>query len=388
MPWVVLRRAVELIAASSHPRPVFVLYGGEPLMARDLVERAVLLARKSEDPDRPISIRLPTNGTLLDLELVDFLDEHEVEVQMSFDGVPAAQALRSPGSYSILDDLLQELRERRPAFLRDRVRAAVTVSSAAVAHLSDSVHYLSGFGFGEVTMTPLFSHDPGWTDASTKILDRELDQIRRRCAWRLQETGQISFTPLRRYRQEIQPQPAEDDTVCTAPEGSRLAVDVDGSLAPCLLVAPSIAPDSPSPLAEALALLTRGTIEDPWSQAIVTSFQSDCRSTGLFHGREKKYSSWSRCLDCEFQDDCRPCPVATAWIPGNSDPDRIPDHLCAFNRTLAAHRRRMPEAATDLEKLRGEAPLPRALQRLLARSSHQDGSAAHESPAAGATEAP
>lgn len=367
MPWVVLRRAVELVAASGDARPVLVLYGGEPLMARNLVERAVLLARKLEHADRPVSIRLPTNGTLLDLELVDFLDENKVEVQLSIDGIHAAQALRSPGSYSILDDLLHDLREHRPAFLRDRVRAAVTVSSAAVTHLSDSIEYLSGFGFGEVTMTPLFSDDPGWTDTCTETLDQELDIIRTRCAWRLQETGQISFLPLRRYRQGIQPHPGEGDTICTAPDGSRLTIDVDGSLAPCLLVAPSIAPDPPSPLAETLARLTRGAIEDPWNPTTLTGFQSDCRSTGLFHDREKKYASWGRCRDCEYRDDCRPCPVATAWIPGNTDPDRIPDHLCAFNRTLAAHRRRMPAAATDLEKLRGEAPLPRALQRLLDR---------------------
>ena len=175
--------------------------------------------------------------------------------------------------------------------------------------------------------------------------------------------------------------------ICTAPEGARLAVDVDGRLASCLLVAPSIAPAPPGPLAEDLALLTRGAIEDPWNEAILARFQTACRSTGLFHGREKKFSSWGRCLDCEFQDECRPCPVATAWIPGNADPDRIPDHLCAFNRTLAAHRLLMPPAATDLEKLRGEAPLPRALERLLARSSHGDGSEAHEISAAGATEA-
>ena len=368
MPWAVLRRAVELAAASTDPRPVLVLYGGEPLLARDLVERAVRLARELEDGRRPMSIRLSTNGTLLDLDLVDLLDAYRVEVQLSFDGVPAAQALRSPASFQVVDDLLRQLRVRRPSFLRDRVRAAVTVSSAAVGHLASSIRYLTAFGFGKVAVTPLYSHDPGWTEASTSTLDDQLDRIRRWCAWRLEETGQISFEPLVRRQEWVDPQPWGRDTVCVATDPSRLVVDVDGTLAPCLLAAPSIAPTPPSPLAEAVGRVVRGRVEDPWEEATVGRFEDTCRATGLFHGRDRKHSSWARCRDCEHHDACLPCPLATAWIPGNADPDRVPDHLCAFNRAIASHRSRMPTAATPLERIRGEAPLPRALERLLART--------------------
>ncbi len=369
MPWPVLRRAIELIADSNDPHPELVLYGGEPLMARELVERAVGLARTLEDRDRPLRIRLSTNGTLLDLDLVDLFDQNRVEVQLSFDGVSAAQNYRSPGTFEVLDRLLHVLKEKRPSFLRNRVRAAVTVSSAAVGYLASSVRYLSDLGVGEIGVTSLFSHDSGWTWESTETLDRELERIRSWCAWRLEETGQISFLPFRRYLDRSQEDPAKDGSICAVPGCSRLVVDVDGTLAPCLLVAPSITPPPPGPLAEALCRLDRGGVENPWHGPTVGRFETVCRSTGLFHGREHKYSLWGRCHDCVHRENCRPCPVATAWIPGNADPDRIPDHVCAFNRTLAAHRRRMPHTASGLELLRGEAPLPRALERLLARTS-------------------
>lgn len=368
MSWAVLRRSVELIASSTHPRPVFVFYGGEPLMSRKLIVRAVQLLRKMEDVNRPISIRLSTNGTLLNTYFVDFFEEHQVDVQFSFDGGPQAQDLRSPTSFDLLDRLSREIKIKRPRFLENRVNAAVTLSSGAVAHLFQSSKYLSFLGFREVSVTPLFSDDPGWTNSTTETLDRELDQIRRQCAWILEETGQITFSPLIRYRQSNDRELSDDQTMCSAPSGSQLIVDIDGTLAPCLLVAPSIAPCSPSPLADALSKINRGTLADPWNPSSLAIYREACQTTGLFCGRSKKYSSWGKCESCEFQTECHPCPVSSAWIPGNTDPDRIPDHICAFNRTLISHRRQMPTMPSNLERLRGTAPMPRAVDRLLART--------------------
>ena len=75
-----LEAAVRLVAASGHPRPKLVLFGGEPLLAKGLVRRALAVlagnARKGLAPD----VRLVTNGLLLDEETLDLLEEHGVAV--------------------------------------------------------------------------------------------------------------------------------------------------------------------------------------------------------------------------------------------------------------------------------------------------------------------
>lgn len=80
--------------------------------------------------------------------------------------------------------------------------------------------------------------------------------------------------------------------------------------------------------------------------------------------RRDRYSSYGRCRDCEFVDECLVCPVASANIPGNTDPRRVPDSGCAFNRIVAACRRRFPPVASTEDLLKGNDPLPNAMTDL------------------------
>jgi sulfatase maturation enzyme AslB (radical SAM superfamily) len=369
MAWPVLRRAVELAATSRHARTKLVFSGGEPLLARDLFVRALTLVRRLEQPDRRVEVRLMTNGMLLDDDLVDLLDDHRVRVQLSVDGVAEAQSLRSPDSVATLDRLLRRIRRRRPRFLRERVRIAATVSSATVGHLERGVRDLVGSGAAEVSVGPVFNWDPGWTAECTATLDHELGKIRRWCAWTLGETGRLTFTPLRRHGDGEWLRESPDGAICTVPSCQHLTVDVDGRLAPCLLAARSYMPEPGGPLATSLAELDRGTVDDPWNSQVVEHFVTAVRRTGLFHHGERQGEGGRPCSECDFVDECHVCPVAIAWIPGSADPHRAPDHICAFNRTLAAHRRLMPKAPTPLDLLHGTAPLPRAVARILGRTT-------------------
>jgi len=369
MAWPVLRRATELTASSELRSTKLQFSGGEPLLARDLFIRALHLARRLEDSARPIDLRLMTNGLLLDDALIDVLDAFGVRVQLSFDGVEAAQGVRSPGSFRTLDQLVRRIREQRPRLVRERLRIAATVSSGTVAHLAESILYLVNLEVAEVSVTPVLHHDPGWTCQSTDLLDRELGTIRRWCAWSLEETGRLAFSPLRRHGNIDRPTKTADGPVCSVPACEHLTVDVDGRLAPCLLSARSYMPTPSSPLGRTLSNLNRGHIVDPWNLTTIARFVAAARKTGLFFGRQRLGEGGRPCGDCEYRDECRICPVSIAWIPKNSDPHRVPDHICAFNRTLAAHRKLMPEAPNGLDLLRGTAPVPRAVARLLGQTN-------------------
>ena len=63
------------------------LFGGEPLMNVPVVKHVINYARKREiDADKNIKLTLTTNGTLLNDDIVDFLNRNRVMLVLSLDG--------------------------------------------------------------------------------------------------------------------------------------------------------------------------------------------------------------------------------------------------------------------------------------------------------------
>jgi uncharacterized protein len=59
------------------------LYGGEPLLQWDLVKEII----DATQEEKNLQYFMPTNGLLLNDERVDYLNEHNVKVSLSFDGL-------------------------------------------------------------------------------------------------------------------------------------------------------------------------------------------------------------------------------------------------------------------------------------------------------------
>lgn len=84
------RRAADLLVASSAPRLLLNFFGGEPLLAWDLVRGVAAYARRRAG-GRPLRLNLTTNGLLLDDEVLAFLRDNDGFVHLSLDGDPAAR---------------------------------------------------------------------------------------------------------------------------------------------------------------------------------------------------------------------------------------------------------------------------------------------------------
>ena len=63
-------------------------------------------------------------------------------------------------------------------------------------------------------------------------------------------------------------------------------------------------------------------------------------------------------------DACSPCPLSIGHIPGNSDPRRIPDFVCAFHMLVGEYRERFPREPDAIDFLTGTDPLPSLMQEL------------------------
>lgn len=64
-------------------------FGGEPLLAWDLLQRTIpYIRRREKEEDKNLSLHLTTNGTLLTDDVISFLHRYDVRVAVSLDGPP------------------------------------------------------------------------------------------------------------------------------------------------------------------------------------------------------------------------------------------------------------------------------------------------------------
>jgi sulfatase maturation enzyme AslB (radical SAM superfamily) len=356
----VLRAAVQMLAGSPRREVTLGFHGGEPLLAFDLLRAAVEGAAVAAARGGPrIRCRLTTNGTLLDAERAAFLARHGIVTRLSFDGIAGAQDRRAPGTFSRLDRLLEALRLEHPVFFRDQLEVAVTVTAVNIPSLAASVAYLLGKGARLIRLSPRLTPDPHWRDDLVDELDRQLSQVREASLEHWARTGYVAVTFLQRRAAPGAPRPRYAGWVCGVGDGTSLCVDCDGTVTPCSMLAPSCQAFPPGPLAERLAPLRLGNVLDADLVRKLAGSEAAARQTGLFHRRERRHSRSGLCRLCESRWDCMVCPLSTAYVPGNRDPELVPDLPCAFNRIAARHRTLFPPQPALVDVLKGRAsPLP------------------------------
>jgi len=91
------RRGADLLLSSRAERLLLNFFGGEPLLAWDLVRRTALYARSRRE-GRPLRINLTTNGMLLDEKKIAFFQEQDGYVHLSLDGPLESNAARLRGT--------------------------------------------------------------------------------------------------------------------------------------------------------------------------------------------------------------------------------------------------------------------------------------------------
>ena len=336
-----LEAGVRLVAASGHARPRLVLFGGEPLLAKELVRKALTLLAARARPGLAPDVRVVTNGLLLDEATIALLDETGVTIELSCDGLGAAQERRGAGSGAALRALLSRLGRSRPGFLAERLVARVTVDSGNVAALGRSAAELLAAGVREIRAAPVNTPDPGWSEAKADLLDRALEEI---AALPPNESGDSVFAPLRAAASRRKP---FDAPACSLGARDVVFVDVDGRVSPCGAFASSVLPALP-PLAESIRRRLAGPrVDDPSLDARLALREAGRRALPALVPSPARRSPRGPCASCDSRDECSVCPAAIAAAP-KQDPEVVPALWCDWNRRTARHRRApVPRAERD-----------------------------------------
>ncbi|SCJ67400.1 Anaerobic sulfatase-maturating enzyme homolog YdeM [uncultured Clostridium sp.] len=126
MSWETAKAAIDFFVAHSgnHPFAMVGLYGGEPLLAFDLIEKLVPYAEQALEGKR-LSFLMTTNGSLFTPERMAFLAEHQIQATVSLDGsrerhnLSRKFAANGKGTYDVVLDNLRRLKRAYPDYFRN-----------------------------------------------------------------------------------------------------------------------------------------------------------------------------------------------------------------------------------------------------------------------------
>lgn len=125
------RRGADLLLSSRAGHLLLNFFGGEPLLAWDLVRETALYARARRG-GRPLRVNLTTNGLLLDDEKISFLKSVDGYVHLSLDGAADGNASRLRGAGRGAQARMEAaLRRLEASGLPYHVNAVVTPGRAA-----------------------------------------------------------------------------------------------------------------------------------------------------------------------------------------------------------------------------------------------------------------
>jgi sulfatase maturation enzyme AslB (radical SAM superfamily) len=364
MRWPVFRAAIDRLLRSTEQTTTLEFVGGEPCLAFALIRRGVLYAEASCPGDRKIGFDLVTNGTLLGPREVAFLAAQDFDLQLSFDGLRAAQDLRGKRTFRHLERFLDRLRLEQPNLFRDRLQIAVTLSIPAIPYLADSVEYFLEKGVYEILLSPAIGQRLPWRLTDIDALDRQFERILESSVRLYEDTGRVPLLAFRK-KQPDSTHKGRGRLICSAADGRGITVDVDGQVYGCPTFAESYQSFPDTPLRRRLLAMRLGDIRDPELPNRLKRLPAAAKAAGIFYRKETKYSSYGRCSDCRFFDTCLVCPMSVAHDPDHTDPNRLPDFLCAFNQVMLKYRERFPRQPTTQEILTGKAPVPRLVREFL-----------------------
>lgn len=369
MTWDTLRESIDFGLDTERDEIEFDFFGGEPLLQFPLIRKAIRYVEKQKRERPRVYYGIATNGTLVDRKVFEFLIENDFRTQLSFDGVPAAQDLRGADTFDALDDLLDRLRDRHPDYL-ENLSIVSTVTPKTVPYLAESAAYFLDKGVPRVSFSPTITHTPHWREEDIELLDVQFAELLESAVRHFEVTGETPITDLcggtpdaergAALRERGSECGSGISEMCGVMRGETPAVDMNGEVHGCVMFAGATQKWRTSFLREQIDSMAFGDIRSPELDENFAAFPARAEATGLFDGKENKYSSYGSCRDCRYRSSCSICPVSIGNIPGNDDPDRIPDFPCAYNLVSIKYRN-LFAARTEPEPAAESTPSPSSL---------------------------
>ena len=256
------KKAIDYLIQHSRDsaRIGYSFYGGEPLLAFELIKRCVLYAEEQAE-GRTVDFNFTTNGTLLTKDKIDFLHTHNFNILISLDGPKIIHdkhrkfAGSEEGSFETILNNITFIRNEYPDFYHNRVSFNTVLdpnnSFAKVNEFLNKNRIFEEVGFNTALISGDYAKEeiPSGKEFSAELKYELFKLYLSKTGWLLKtETSKLLENQFRtmkqlavRLKKDSQshiPDQCHRGGTCI-PGGQKLFVNADGNLYPCERVSES-----------------------------------------------------------------------------------------------------------------------------------------------------
>lgn len=197
-----IAKTVDFFYPFFHKDTSILFYGGEPILAFNMIRYTVqLLQKKNKEERKTFQYSITTNGSLFTDEVLSFLSQHKFIVMLSFDGF-AHSVTRKQDSTEFTRELSMRLANGEFPGIEFSTNS---VFPPAVVHtLSASMIDIIESGVPELQLS--LAKDEPWNEIALQTLEKEMKQLGDFLVSFYKKTGE---TPVRGFRPPNGPQEAE-----------------------------------------------------------------------------------------------------------------------------------------------------------------------------------
>ncbi|MGB2764018.1 MAG: radical SAM protein [Candidatus Aminicenantaceae bacterium] len=302
-------------------------YGGEPLLAFEQIREIFnYIQDKNKNFKKQIQCSITSNGSLINDDILQFLNQNKFFLLLSFDGL-AQDVSRKKGSFAPIVSIL----ERLIGCADIELETNSVFTADTVGYLSRSIRFIIESGVPTANIS--FSNLPPWSESALVLLKKELSELQEFILSFYRETGAI---PVANFRKNL----SENVFACYAGK-DRIALSPDGSLWGCCFFYDYFKGKEKS---KEFLKYCFGSLESFMEnhERIYPEILKNYSNLRM----EYFFTSNKFCMLCEKMTDCVVCPIDAAF--GSSVIGKIPGWVCRLRKVMREEKLNFLE---DLESL-------------------------------------
>jgi len=228
----VVGKAIEFVRKISPHNTGIIFFGGEPLLRKDLIKKAMKICRESEKKHGgSFHFKVTTNGLLLDDDFLQFATNERLQIALSIDGSAAVhdrhrQTIRKAGTHARIEKKLGMLLRSQPY-----AYALMVITPETVGDYARSMEYLIEKGFHYIIAS--LNYAGKWNDGHLRELKKQYQKLAKLYERWTREQKKFYFSPFeKKFASHIQGK----DALCQQCHFGikQVSIAPDGTIYPCV----------------------------------------------------------------------------------------------------------------------------------------------------------